>query len=94
MYSYNLNLFELEISFKTEADAQRVNQACAYVENLYQGLKLHGKHLGRDRLLTILVIGITDDLLQLTQKLADQDQRIAELVQKIEESKIAAGLPW
>ena len=89
MYSYNLNVFELDISFKTGADAQRVDQACAYAESLYQGLKLHGKHLGRDRLLAILTVGITDDFLQLTQKLAEKDQRIAELVQKIEESKIA-----
>ena len=88
MHSYNLNVFELEISFKTEADAQRVDLTCAYAESLYKGLKLHGQHLGRDRLLAILIIGITDDLLQLKQKLADRDQRIAELVQKIEESKI------
>ena len=53
MHSYHLNVFELEVSFKTEADPTRVENACAYVENLYRDLKLHGNHLGRDRLLTI-----------------------------------------
>lgn len=90
MHSYNLNIFDLEISFKTDAGPERVDQASAYAENLYQGLKLHGQHLGRDKLLTILTIGITDDLLQLKEQLAVQERRIAELVQKIEESRITA----
>ena len=55
-------------SLKTEADPTRVENACAYVENLYRDLKLHGNHLGRDRLLTILILGIADDLLQLKQQ--------------------------
>ena len=70
MHSYHLNVFELEVSFKTEADPTRVENACAYVENLYRDLKLHGNHLGRDRLLTILILGIADDLLQLKQQAA------------------------
>ena len=32
MQTYNLNIFELEVSFKTEAEPERVEKACAYAE--------------------------------------------------------------
>lgn len=86
MHSYHLNVFELDISFKTEADQARVESACAYVENLYRDLKLHGNHLGRDRLLTILILGIADDLLQLRQQEAAAEARLNTLLQRIEKS--------
>lgn len=84
MHSYSLEVFELDVSFKTEADPERVQRACAYAENLYQVLKLHGSHLGRDRLLTILILGIADDLLQLKQHDEHVEKRINELLQRIE----------
>ena len=40
MQTYNLNIFELEVSFKTEAEPERVEKACAYAETLYGTLKL------------------------------------------------------
>lgn len=86
MHSYNLNVFELDVSFMTEADPARVENACAYVENLYRDLKLHGNHLGRDRLLTILILGIADDLLQLRQQGTDAKARLNALLQRIEKN--------
>ncbi len=88
MHSYHLNVFELEVSFRTEADSTRVENACAYAENLYKDLKLHGNHLGRDRLLTILILGIADDLLQLKQQAADREKRLNALLQRIEKKEI------
>ncbi|MCH5277247.1 MAG: cell division protein ZapA [Desulfovibrionaceae bacterium] len=86
MHSYHLNVFELDISFKTEADPTRVENACAYVESLYRNLKLHGNHLGRDRLLTILILGLADDLLQLRQRGTDAQARLNTLLQRIEKN--------
>ena len=88
MHSYNLNVFDLEVTFKAEASHERVSDACAYAENLYRGLKVHGIHLGRDRLLTILVLGITDDLLQLKQQIKAQEHRLAELLHCIENEDV------
>lgn len=84
MRRYKLNVFELDISFMTEADPERVDKACAYAQEIYEGLKVHGNHLGRDRLLSILILGIVDDLLQLKQNAADKDKRLANLLQSIE----------
>ena len=88
MQTYNLNIFELEVSFKTEAEPERVEKACAYAETLYGTLKLHGS---RDRLLTILVLGITDDLLQLKQQTADRDERLKALLELIDKQERPVG---
>lgn len=87
MRRYKLNVFELDISFMTEADPARVDQACAYAQEIYEGLKLRGNHLGRDRLLSILALGIVDDLLQLKQQEADKEKRLEHLLQCIEKKE-------
>jgi len=87
MHSYHLNVFDLVVAFRTEADAERVEKARSHAEELYQTLKFRGSHLGRDRLLTILVLGITDDLLQLRQQMAEQEKRLRVLLQRIEDQK-------
>lgn len=88
MQTYNLNVFDLEITFRTEADEAQVNKACAYVESLYAQLKNHGSHLGRDRLLTLLILGIADDVLQLRQQEAQTQERLNNLLQRIECDKV------
>ena len=62
MQEYNLNAFDLvNVSFKTEASGERVQKAHEYAQSLYEELKVHGGNLTRDRLLAILLLGITDD---------------------------------
>ena len=87
MRRYKLNVFDLDVSFMTEADPVRVDKACAYAQEIYEGLKLHGNHLGRDRLLAIMILGIVDDLLQLKQHETDKNQRLADLLQSIEKKE-------
>ena len=91
MQTYNLNIFGLEVSFKSEAEPERVQKACTYAETLYEALKLHGSHLGRDRLLTILILGITDDLLQLKQQTALRDSRLKALLEFIDKQERPDG---
>ena len=85
--AYNLKIFELEVSFKTEAEPERIEEACSYAEKLYEALKLHGSHLGRDKLLAILILGITDDLLQLKQQKADRETHLKALLELIDKQE-------
>ncbi len=65
MQTYNVIACGLDISFSSDADAERVKRATELIQQSYDSLRSHGSQLGRDRLLTILAIGIADDLLQL-----------------------------
>ncbi len=86
MQEYNLNAFDLvNVSFKTEAIGERVQKAHEYAQSLYEELKVHGGNLTRDRLLAILLLGITDDLLQQKDKAKNLNTFLISLLKKIDD---------
>ena len=86
MQEYNLNAFDLvNVSFKTEASGERVQKAHEYAQSLYEELKVHGGNLTRDRLLAILLLGITDDLLQQKDKAKNLNTFLISLLKKIDD---------
>lgn len=86
MQEYILNAFDLvNVSFRTEAGDDRVQKAHEYAQSLYEELKVHGGNLTRDRLLAILLLGITDDLLQQKGKLDDLNSSLLSLLKKIDD---------
>ncbi len=86
MQEYILNAFDLvNVSFRTEAGDDRVQKAHEYAQSLYEELKVHGGNLTRDRLLAILLLGITDDLLQQKGKIEDLNTFIRSLLRKIDD---------
>jgi len=80
MNSYQLEMCDLHIGFRTEASSDRVEQARAYVDTLYKDFKASGSLLGNERILAILLIGIADEMLQLRNERDSLDSRIAELL--------------
>lgn len=83
MNSYQLDMCELHIAFKTEASAERVEQARAYVDTLYKDFKVSGSLLGKERILAILLIGIADEMLQLRNDHASAEARMEELLRDL-----------
>lgn len=84
MQEYIFNAFDLtNLSFRTHADSERVQQACDYAEALYKELNVHGGP-GRDRLLAILLLGITDDLLQQKRNNVEMNTALLKMLEKIE----------
>ena len=94
MQEYILNAFDLvNVSFRTEAGKERVQNAHAYAQSLYEELKVHGGSLTRDRLLAILLLGITDDLLQHKDNRTSYDDTLLSLLKKIDEAVPLSDLP-
>ena len=85
MRSFNLTVLGLEVSFKAEADPKRVESAQALVEERFDRLKFHGRQLSKEKLLTFLVLGLADDLLQANRRNDETRERIAAVLAKIEE---------
>ena len=86
MHSFQLNVLGMDISFRTEADPVRIEQAQVYVEKQYERLKNQGGQFGREKLLALLVLGVADDLLQTQQQLGDVETRLARLLKLIEKT--------
>jgi cell division protein ZapA len=85
MRSFSLTVLGLDISFRAEADIGRVESAKVLVEERFEKLKFHGGRIGKEALLTFLVLGLADDLLQSHRQMADVQNRIDALLTKIEE---------
>ena len=88
MPSYNLNLCDMQIAFRTEADPERVERARAYVDERYSRVKAQGGQAGRDKLLVMLLFSMADDLLELREKSSWADTRLDELLQSLKENEL------
>ncbi len=86
MHSYHLDLCDLQVAFRTEADPERVEKARQYVEERYGKVKAQGGQFGRDRLLVMLLIGMADDLLELQEQKSRMNTRLDELLQNLKEN--------
>jgi len=84
MPSYSLSILGFELSFKTDAQPERVNSAKELVEQRYNMLKAGGKTLGKEKLLAFVALGLADDVLMSNQQLEDLQSRAGKLLTKID----------
>ncbi|QLA15186.1 cell division protein ZapA [Desulfolutivibrio sulfoxidireducens] len=84
MPSYNLEILGLTLSFKTDAEPDRVEAAKIMVEERCKLLGSGGKALGKEKLLAFVALGLADDVLMSNQRLGDVMKRAGTLLKKIE----------
>lgn len=82
MPSYTITVNGLEISFKTDADEQRIQAAQALLEERFAELSKGGRYISREKLLTLLALGMADDYLEMRRKQAGQEARLQELLER------------
>lgn len=88
MPSYTLTVLDLEVSFKAQADHERVQAAKELLEDRYKELTQHGRRLSKEKLLTFLALGLADDLLQNKEDLDALEERLASLDAKIDQAQV------
>ncbi len=82
MPRYTLNLFGLEISFKTDAENDRIEAAQEYLEKKYGELTAAAKDLSKEKTLTFLLLSLADDYLVTKSQLAQLEEKIGEILDK------------
>lgn len=82
MPRYTLSLMGLEISFKTDADADRVEAARTLLEERYTDLNKNAGDLSKERLLTFLALSLADDYLVNQERLGHLEEKIGEILEK------------
>jgi len=85
MPSYNINVLGLDLSFKTDADPDRVEAARKLVEERYKMLNAGGKNLSKEKFLAFVAMGLADDLLLSNQKLGDFERKLDGILKKIDD---------
>lgn len=84
MPRYTLNLFGLEISFKTDAENDRIEAAQKYLEGKYGELTSAAADLSKEKVMTFLLLSLADDYLVTKSKLAQMEEKIGEILEKTE----------
>jgi cell division protein ZapA len=82
MPSYTITVNGLEISFKTDADEPRIQAAQTLLEERFAELSKGGRYISREKLLTLLALGMADDYLEIRRKLAGLEARMQELLER------------
>jgi cell division protein ZapA len=82
MPRYTLNLFGLEISFKTDAESTRIEAAQALLEKRFKDLTTGAGDLSKEKALTFLLLSLADDYLVNEAKLARLEEKIGEILEK------------
>ncbi|MDO9082278.1 MAG: cell division protein ZapA [Humidesulfovibrio sp.] len=82
MPRYTISVNGLELSFKTDADEKRIQAAQALLEERFSELSRDGRYISREKLLTLLALGIADDYLELRQRLTGLEARMQELLER------------
>ena len=83
MPSYTKTILGREISFRTDADPERVEKAGALLEQRYKMLNPGDGNIGKETLLTLVALGLADDLLLSYQKLVEFEDKMNLLLTKI-----------
>lgn len=89
MPSYNKVILGLELSFKTDAEPDRVERAKALVEERYRLLNPGGKNLSKEKLLTFVALGLADDLNMANQRLVEMEQKLDKILTRIKTPDLA-----
>lgn len=84
MPRYTITVNGLELSFKTDADEGRIKQAQALLEERFADLSRDGRYISREKLLTLLALGMADDYLEVRRRLAGLEARMQELLERHE----------
>lgn len=82
MPRYTLSLVGHEISFRTDADAERIEAAQALVEERYSDLCKNGNDISKEKLLTFLALSLADDYLVEKEQRARLEKKITEILEK------------
>lgn len=84
MQEFKLETLGFELTFKADTEPERLEKARELLEERFEKLKQHGKHLGKDKLLAFLALGLAEDLVKAQNSLNRLQKNAHEIVQKIE----------
>lgn len=91
MAHYNFNVLGQEVSFKAEADPNRIEKARVLLEERFNKLQQHGKQLSKEKLLTFLALALADDMLQTREEMEESEKKVQSLLDKLHTDTEAPG---
>lgn len=86
MQSYQLEVLGHDLSFKADADPERLEQARQMLEERFNILRQHGRHISKEKLLAFLALALADDLIKLQHEKDKTARKVQEITTKLEKT--------
>jgi len=86
MRTYQLSVFGVRVSFRTNGDPDDMEKAKEFVEEHAKRLQSGGGLLSKEQVLALLALGVADDLLQSQRQLESAEKRLTALLKRIDDS--------
>jgi len=87
MLTYRLSILGQEVSFRANVDEARILEAKKVILDRFNKLNTFGSRLSNEKLLILVALGLADDYLQAKQKLQKTEEKLKQLLEKIEKAK-------
>jgi cell division protein ZapA len=84
MQHFTVHVLGLDISFKADADPDRLEQAIEMLDKRVKILEQHSRQISKEKLLILLALALADDLLVLAEQMKITEAKVQEIVKKIE----------
>jgi cell division protein ZapA len=88
MQHFTVHVLGLDISFKADADPDRLEQAIEMLVKRVKILEQHSRQISKEKLLILLALALADDLLVLAEQMKITEAKVQEIVKKIETGAI------
>lgn len=82
MSRHTLNILGLEITFRTDADDERIAAAQTLLEERFKELDRAGGYISKEKLLVCLCLSLADDYLETKAKLELLDEKIEDMLSR------------
>ncbi|MDE7469064.1 MAG: cell division protein ZapA [Desulfovibrionaceae bacterium] len=82
--SYTLQVFDIDIAFKADANTEDLDNAKELLETRAEQLKQQGKAISKEKMLLFLSLGLAYDLLQANAQLNSIQRRLEDMLTKVE----------
>ena len=84
MPSYIVRILGQEVSFKTNAEEDRIRHAEQLIKERFQGLDTHGSRISNEKLLILVALSLADDYIQTRQRLDELEDKVHQLLEKLD----------
>ncbi|WP_027370366.1 cell division protein ZapA [Desulfovermiculus halophilus] len=85
MPSYNVRILGQEVSFRTNAEEDRIRHAEQLIQERFQGLDTYGSRVSNEKLLILVALSLADDYIQTQQRLEVLEDKVRQLLERMDQ---------
>ena len=84
MQSFQLDICDMKLSVRSDADPERMEKVQEYINEHYARFRAQSGSVVREKLLIMLLIGLADDFLQMKEQSSKEESKLDLILHRLE----------